>query len=106
MKKPAQEIVQHVDQQTTDLHKSVAGNVQQITGRPTTPASLNPADESILEQISDTGRDLARVGGQTLEELTTGSTYVGETASKKPSAIRRSRIARLFGRVIGQKEAA
>lgn len=100
------EIVQYKDQQTADLQKKVAGSVEQMIGRPTPPETLNPEDESLLEKIGEKGRDLARVGGHTLEELTTGSAYVGETKSKRPlsiSAIRQSKIGRLLGRLIHKK---
>lgn len=109
MEGPAQkEIVQYTDQQTADLHKEVAGSVEQITGRSTPPQTLNPEDESLLEKIGEKGRDLARVGGHTWEEWTTGSTYVGETKSQRPRsilAIRQNKIGRLLGRLI-HKQAA
>lgn len=110
MEGPAQEkeIVQYKDQETADFHNKVAGSVEQMTGHPTPPENLNPEDESLLEKIGEKGRDFVRVGRHTLEELTAGSAYIGETKSKRPlsiSAIRQSKMGRLLGRLIHKKAA-
>lgn len=62
MEKPAQEeIIQHTDQQITDFRKKVAGSLEQVTGRPTDPQSLNPEDESLLEKVRATGEEILDV---------------------------------------------
>ncbi|MEK7617090.1 MAG: hypothetical protein AAB414_03475 [Patescibacteria group bacterium] len=60
-------------QKEQDLHKGVAGNMNQL-GHNETPASVNPDDHSALEGIGD----MVRIVGAPLDQLVRGeASHIG-----------------------------
>lgn len=86
-------VVQPTSQPTTDLHKGVSGQLNQM-GHTVTPQSVNPEPE--LPQFLD---DTTRVIGGMSEETISGAntmTHTGTAPGKNFLKIAKQRIAGLF----------
>mgnify|MGYP001609797531 CR=1 FL=1 len=90
MQEPAPKGIIHlVDEDAPELHKNVATETTKA-GHPATSQSVNPDDQSPLEEIRDRLGGIARVAGGTVEENFSGAdnrTHVVTSKGKLPILI-------------------
>lgn len=86
-------IIQSADQPVQDLHTGAKDSLRKL-GHPVTQQSIDPHDQTPLENIKEALRDISkdqvRVVGGTIEEHMSGeshSTHVGTTGGKEPISI-------------------
>jgi len=90
--------IQSVEQTTNDLYRKVSAELNQA-GHTATPSSVNPQDQSPLEEIKKAVGDTTHVVETSFEELvggTSDTTYVRTAGGKIPVLIAAAR--RLKGR--------
>lgn len=80
------DVMQPAYQPIVGLHKGVSDELNQI-GHPTTPESINPNSDSILEDITRRAGDLARVAGGEFDTRVSGEgleTHSGAISGSGP----------------------
>ena len=86
-------IIQSAEQPTQDLHAVVSSKLTEA-GHPATPQSVNPDDQSPLEEIARKIGDATHVVGSAIEENLGGAsptTHVRTTGGEEPISIARKR---------------
>lgn len=102
--------IQHIDRTNAEFYKKAAESVEQATGKPTSPASLKPEDETPVGKIREEIGNMARFTGSSIEEAVSGKTSNTNVMSVKGNQavkiINERRLRRGFFERLGLKKAA